>query len=283
MSNPIQRLETCEYLDQPSASPVSYPSEDQVIWQHMKVHYFITLLKNRKLYFSNATSYPSNVERDLFDAYWAILKTWKGVKKIDIKKISDYLMLRTFFSCWYMNLVPTNDVFLKFAGTEGLAISTTVKKIDKLVGEYNENTSENLIIACAPVQYVTTVQYQLKEDAAYVSKPVGLMLKTLVPLFYKFSNLSTENEFRMICRTEPTSALDPCTKRIIQPKGRSVEIGSNIDVAAFVDSVAILANQPDEYVDMLHCICTQNNFKLRLKKKIEQNADGFVLYDLEEG
>lgn len=267
-------LDTLMFLEHQPPSPVQIPNGNQVIWQHMKLHFFRTLLNKQKLFLCNAGSYPASIERDLFAAYNFICDF-----EPDIKQVSKVLVPNTFFSCWYTSVTTNEAIFNEFAGQDGVAISTSIGKLRRFVNVQSDDSGQDILVCCAPVQYISKSDYKLSEDKAFFRNDHNVRVKTIVPFFYKFTNWSYQNEFRVVGRKTPIMNVRSY-KTTSKCVGCSIGAGSIIEL---IDSVAIKASQPKDFVDMLKSICQDFGLILEELERRKQNADGFIQYRIKEG
>lgn len=170
------------------------PARDQRIWRYVKLSWFLYLLMEKKLYFSRL---------------WELEDSWEG--RVSYAQVNDLcvdmddtqhreflptlLQLYTNFaagcaiSCWHASETESVAMWQLYAtGTDGIAISTTVEKLEASL-EIDGRRDSNF--------HIGTVQY-IDHEANVVTERSPERVTALQSLFQKSREYAHEREVRFV-------------------------------------------------------------------------------------
>jgi len=170
------------------------PARDQRIWRYVKLSWFLYLLMEKKLYFSRL---------------WELEDSWEG--RVSYAQVNDLcvdmddtqhreflptlLQIYTNFaagcaiSCWHASETESVAMWQLYAtGTDGIAISTTVEKLEASL-EIDGRRDSNF--------HIGTVQY-IDHEANVVTERPPERVTALQSLFQKSREYAHEREVRFV-------------------------------------------------------------------------------------
>jgi hypothetical protein len=170
------------------------PARDQRIWRYVKLSWFLYLLMEKKLYFSRL---------------WELEDSWEG--RVSYAQVNDLcgdmddtqhreflptlLQLYTNFaagcaiSCWHASKTESVAMWQLYAtGTDGIAISTTVEKLEASL-EIDGRRDSNF--------HIGTVQY-IDHEADVMTERPPERVTALQSLFQKSREYAHEREVRFV-------------------------------------------------------------------------------------
>ena len=171
------------------------PQRDQRIWRYVKLSWFLYLLMEKKLYFSRL---------------WELEDAWEGriaraqvndlCADIEETQRRDFLpkLLQLYMnfaagcaiSCWHASETESVAMWQLYGtGIDGIAISTTVEKLERTLALDGMRRDSNL--------HIGMVQY-IDHDADVVTERPPERVTALQSLFQKSREFSHEREVRFV-------------------------------------------------------------------------------------
>lgn len=228
------------------------PARDQRIWRYVKLSWFFYLLMEKKLYFSRL---------------WELEDSWEG--RISYAQVNDLcgdrddtqhrdflptlLQLYTNFaagcaiSCWHASETESVAMWQLYAtGTDGVAISTTVEKLEaslKIDGRRDSNF------------HIGTVQY-IDHEADILTERPPERVTALQSLFQKSREYAHEREVRFVTILPQGRSSSP-TKSVIPLRNLN-----------FIDEIVVSPTFPAWALPSIQSILTAVDLTVPIKTSL---------------
>jgi hypothetical protein len=243
---------------------------DDVVWQHMPIEYFYRLLECSEMYFKAIVAYdPDDVERFPSMGIDPYLRLQDPLLYLTIKDVFQKCNNYTYISCWFRNACLLDGVFKRFADSDGVAVKTRVSRLIKAFDAFSEKT-EDFSLYYGSMQYVAEHVFDL-QPLVCKQKAAGIELETIVPYFYKGTNLADEKEFRLLIRDQQS---------LLKREQVSTFLMVPIPILDTIEGIAIPITQLPKDAQDIQAKLKDMRYVIREDKP---EMDGYVVYTLKKG
>lgn len=258
---------------------------DDILWQHMRLEHFKTLIEKQALYFQSVKGYGStgNVERSPILSLDGHIDRRSSEYSFLSKVFSNFNGV-TYISCWYHNTVLVDGVFKRFTRNkenakifEGIAIRTSLAKLLSAFTAIAD-VSFRYSLFYGLLSYVPESLFKL--NSSVCEKKDGIdAINMHIPYYYKNTNWSDEMECRFLVRKIDLNngRLFPYEKG--EPKQPEKYINLPISIPKVIDQVAMPMNQLPKQAECMREWLSSVNIIL---DESETAMDGYVAYDLKQ-
>jgi len=217
-------------------SSFAKPDDNTVIWRYMGFLKFISLLERQALFFSNITLLrQSDNHEGTYNN--ATVKSYEQQQPTSILHHMGSGLLREFSSliavnCWHMSEIESTgmwDVYLN--GSYGVAIQSTVARLENAIQKSNNNTLQNAV-------FIGKVNY-LGEDEP-IPEPDGF--NGLNAVMWKRDSYRYENELRAVAIVMPEQSY----------KYNGIYVPAKLE--ELIQQIVISPKAPRWYSELIHSI-----------------------------